>query len=147
MQNMMAKGWLGRKASQGFYTYSKDSKGKEVKTINADVRAYVEEFSDRKLDLSTEEIQNRIVGRFVNEAAKCLEDGIIDNPAVGDIGMVLGTGFAPFRGGPFRYLDQMGADNFCGMMMDMAERYDGKQFVPCDLLQEYAKTGKKFHGR
>jgi enoyl-CoA hydratase/long-chain 3-hydroxyacyl-CoA dehydrogenase len=82
--------------------------------------------------------------RFVNEAAKCLEDEIIEDPVVGDIGLVFGTGFAPFRGGPFRYIDQVGADNYVRMMDEFAEKY-GPQFEPCQLLKDYAASGKKFH--
>jgi 3-hydroxyacyl-CoA dehydrogenase len=59
---------------------------------------------------------------FINEAAKCLEDEIIENPVVGDIGLVFGTGFAPFRGGPFRYLDQVGVQGYVNMMNGFVDK-------------------------
>jgi len=80
----------------------------------------------------------------VNEAVMCLQDEIISNPVVGDIGLIFGTGFAPFRGGPFRYLDTVGIDNYVGMMEGFAEKY-GPQFEPCQLMKDMAKSGKKFH--
>lgn len=79
----------------------------------------------------------------MNEAAKCLEDEIIDSPEVGDIGLVFGTGFAPFRGGPFTYLDQVGVTQYVDMMNGFANKY-GPQFEPCQLLKDHAATGKKF---
>uniref|UniRef100_A0A7S2NZB3 enoyl-CoA hydratase n=1 Tax=Leptocylindrus danicus TaxID=163516 RepID=A0A7S2NZB3_9STRA len=139
MSNMIEKGWLGKKAGQGFYTYN----GKK-KTINADVKAYIQQYVKKDLGLKEEEIQNRIVSRFVNEAVKCLEDGIIADPVVGDIGLVFGTGFAPFTGGPFRYLDAYGADKYVGVMEGFAAEY-GPQFEPCQLLKDHAASGKKFH--
>lgn len=141
MENMVSKGWLGRKSGQGFYTYDKKKKGK---TVSPDVKAYLKEFVQHDLKLDNDEIQNRIISRFVNEAAKCLEDEIIENPVVGDIGLVFGTGFAPFRGGPFRYLDQVGVSGYVDMMHSFADKY-GPQFEPCQLLKDYAMTGKKFH--
>jgi enoyl-CoA hydratase/long-chain 3-hydroxyacyl-CoA dehydrogenase len=141
MGDMIEKGWLGRKSGQGFYEYS-GKKGK--KTINADVRKYVKEFATQKLDLSEKEIQDRIVSRFVNEAAKCLEDDIIADPVAGDIGLVFGTGFAPFRGGPFRFLDAVGVDNYVDLMNGFADKY-GPQFEPCQLLRDCAASGRKFH--
>jgi enoyl-CoA hydratase / long-chain 3-hydroxyacyl-CoA dehydrogenase len=84
--------------------------------------------------------------RFVNEAVKCLEDEIIENPVVGDIGLVFGTGFAPFRGGPFRYLDQVGVRDYVAMMHGFADKYGG-QFEPCQLLKDYAAANKKFHSK
>lgn len=139
METMVKKGWLGQKSGQGFYTYD----GKK-KTVNSEVQAFVDAFVEKDLGLQEEEIQNRIISRFVNEAAKCLEDEIIADPVVGDIGMVFGTGFAPFRGGPFRYLDSVGADKYVAMMNGFAEKY-GPQFEPCQLLKDYAASGKKFH--
>mmetsp|Transcript_130981 Transcript_130981/g.195177 ORF Transcript_130981/g.195177 Transcript_130981/m.195177 type:complete len:796 (-) Transcript_130981:25-2412(-) len=139
MQNMVKKGWLGRKSGQGFYTYDK-----KKKTINPEVQSYVKEFVQNDLNLDEKEMQDRIICRFVNEAAKCLEDEIIENPVVGDIGLVFGTGFAPFRGGPFRYLDQVGVSSYVDMMDGFADKYGG-QFEPCQLLRDYAATNKKFH--
>jgi len=141
MKNMIGKGWLGKKSGQGFYTYDKKKKGK---TISPDVKAYLQEFVEQDLHLDETEIQNRIISRFVNEAAKCLEDEIIENPVVGDIGLVFGTGFAPFRGGPFRYLDQVGVSGYVDMMNSFADNY-GPQFEPCQLLKDYAALDKKFY--
>jgi enoyl-CoA hydratase/long-chain 3-hydroxyacyl-CoA dehydrogenase len=141
MKNMIEKGWLGKKSGQGFYTYDKKKKGK---TVSKEVQSYVDGFVKEDLKLSEQEMQDRIISRFVNEAAKCLEDEIIDNPVVGDIGMVFGTGFAPFRGGPFRYLDQVGVSQYVDMMNGFVDKY-GEQFEPCQLLKDYALTNKKFH--
>ncbi|KAG7364963.1 ClpP/crotonase-like domain containing protein [Nitzschia inconspicua] len=143
MQNMIGKGWLGKKAGQGFYTYDKKKKGKSV---SPEVKAYLKDFVQNDLKLDEKEIQDRVISRFVNEAAKCLEDEIIDNPVVGDIGLVFGTGFAPFRGGPFRYLDQMGVSTYVDRMNFFADKY-GPQFEPCQLLKDYAATNKKFHSK
>jgi enoyl-CoA hydratase/long-chain 3-hydroxyacyl-CoA dehydrogenase len=139
MKNMIEKGWLGKKSGQGFYTY-----GKGKKTINSEVKAYIKEFAQKDLGLEEKEIQDRIISRLVNEAAKCLEDEIIENPVVGDIGLVFGTGFSPFRGGPFRYLDQVGVSSYVDMMNGFADKY-GPQFEPCQLLKDYAATNRKFH--
>jgi len=141
METMVSRGWLGKKSGQGFYTYGKKKKGK---SISPDVEKYLKEFVQHDLKLDKDEIQNRIVSRFVNEAAKCLEDEIIANPVVGDIGLVFGTGFAPFRGGPFRYLDQIGISGYVDMMNSFADKY-GPQFEPCQLLKDYATTGRKFY--
>jgi enoyl-CoA hydratase / long-chain 3-hydroxyacyl-CoA dehydrogenase len=144
MKNMIAKGWLGKKSGQGFYTYDKKKKNDGGKTISAEVKAYLKEFVSRDLALGDAEIQDRIVSRLVNEAAKCLEDEIIENPVVGDIGLVFGIGFVPFRGGPFRYLDQVGVAQYVDRMNSFADKY-GPQFEPCQLLKDYAATDKKFH--
>lgn len=141
MEQMISKGWLGKKSGQGFYTYGKK---RNKKTLSPQVNGYLKDFVVQDLNLEKEEIQNRIISRFVNEAAKCLEDGIIDNPVVGDIGLVFGTGFAPFRGGPFRYIDHFGVGKYAGMMNGFADKY-GPQFEPCQLLKDYAINNKKFH--
>jgi 3-hydroxyacyl-CoA dehydrogenase len=62
----------------------------------------------------------------------------------GDIGAVFGMGFPPFIGGPFRYVDAVGAEKFVAMMEGYAEKY-GEQFTPCALLKQHAAEGKRFH--
>ena len=142
MTNMVEKGWLGKKSKQGFFTYT----GKKGKTIGPEVNAYIKEFTGGKVsNMSETDIQDRIASRLINEAAKCLEDEIIENPVAGDIGLVFGIGFAPFKGGPFRYLDAVGVSSYVDRMNGFADTF-GEQFEPCQLLKDYAATNKKFHG-
>ena len=94
--------------------------------------------------LSIEDIQLRLVSRFVNESAFCLQDGIIRNPVDGDIGAVFGVGFPPFIGGPFRLLDTMGTGKFVETMYRFRDQ-KGAQFEPAQILKDYAASGKKFH--
>jgi enoyl-CoA hydratase/long-chain 3-hydroxyacyl-CoA dehydrogenase len=145
LSNMREKGWLGKKSNQGFYTYDQKTK-KKSKVINPDIQSYINSYKKQTpLKLDDSEIQNRLVCRFVNEAVKCLEDEIISDPVCGDIGMVFGTGFAPFRGGPFRYLDTFGIQAYVDMMDSFVEKYDATWFEPCQLMRDYAKEGKKFY--
>lgn len=142
MTEMVERGWLGRKSKQGFYTYT----GKKDKKIGPEVTAYLREFTGGRVsDLSETDIQDRIASRLVNEAAKCLEDEIIESPVAGDIGLVFGIGFAPFKGGPFCYLDSIGISSYVDRMNGFADTL-GEQFEPCQLLKDYAASGKKFHG-
>ena len=142
MTNMVEKGWLGKKSKQGFFTYE----GKKGKKIGSEVTSYLKDFTGGKVsDMSETDIQDRIASRLVNEAAKCLEDSIIETPVDGDIGLVFGIGFSPFKGGPFRYLDSVGVSSYVDRMNGFADKLGG-QFEPCQLLKDYAAGNKKFHG-
>lgn len=94
--------------------------------------------------VSDEEIQKRIIARFVNEAIYCLQDGVIRNPVDGDMAAIFGIGFPPFTGGPFRYVDSIGSAKYCEHLQQLADKY-GPRFKPSQLLVDMAKTNKKFH--
>ena len=131
----------GKKTGKGFYVYGP---GKKDKTLNAEAQNILKKYKKEDLKITDEEISDRMVGKFVNEAIYCLQDEIIENPVDGDIGAVFGIGFAPFRGGPFRLVDQIGSSKYCDMLKRYADKY-GDHFVPAPLLVDYAKTNKKFH--
>ncbi|HCW90135.1 MAG TPA: fatty acid oxidation complex subunit alpha FadB, partial [Marinobacter sp.] len=74
----------------------------------------------------------------------CLEDGIVEDPADADMGLIYGIGFPPFRGGALRYIDDMGVDTF----VELTEKYAdlGPLYQPTEKLREMAKNGEKFFG-
>ncbi|MDH3389764.1 MAG: 3-hydroxyacyl-CoA dehydrogenase family protein, partial [Gammaproteobacteria bacterium] len=113
---------LGKKTGSGFYNYKK---GKPVKDRDADL-------GDQKT------IQNRLVFRFLNEAAACLQEGIVADRDLLDAGIIFGTGFAPFRGGPMNHSLEQGIESIEQSMTDYAGRF-GERFRPVDgwsLLRE-----------
>lgn len=110
---MMKAGMLGRKSNKGFFLYEK---GKKDKKINPEAVKIMEKHVTNRQEIKKEDIQNRLIGRFINEAAFCLQDGVIDSPVAGDIGAVFGIGFPPFLGGPFRFLDHVGVAKYCDML-------------------------------
>jgi enoyl-CoA hydratase/long-chain 3-hydroxyacyl-CoA dehydrogenase len=119
MKKMVDNGFLGRKSGKGFYLYPADAKkSKAAKQLNPAVLSMIKEITgSQKCDLSVEDIQMRIVTRFINEAAFCLQDEIIRAPVDGDIGAVFGIGFPPFLGGPFRLLDSYGTQKMVDKML------------------------------
>ncbi|XP_063376318.1 trifunctional enzyme subunit alpha, mitochondrial [Cydia fagiglandana] len=143
MQDLVKAGFMGRKSSKGFYVYEKGSKNKE---INQDAIALVKKYSLAPLGANTvEDQQLRMVSRFVNEAVLSLEEKILHSPLEGDVGAVFGLGFPPFTGGPFRWVDQFGADKLVKKMEEFQGHY-GAPFKPAQTLVDMAKdTSKKFH--
>ena len=128
---------LGRKTGAGFYRYE----GKSQKP-NEELKKSGSQSSPRPGAVAEDEnnIALRLVYLMVNEAARCLEERVVDSAEDADYGMILGTGFAPFRGGPLRFADHFGI----AKMVEAGERYGGK-FAPCALLQKHAREGTKFY--
>jgi 3-hydroxyacyl-CoA dehydrogenase/enoyl-CoA hydratase/3-hydroxybutyryl-CoA epimerase len=90
------------------------------------------------------EIAQRCVMLMLNEAVRCLDEGIIRSPRDGDIGAVFGIGFPPFFGGPFRYIDSLG----CARVVEILRRLEsqhGDRFIPCDHLVKMAEQNKNFY--
>lgn len=140
LQRVIESGRLGRKAKRGFYRY--DEQGKRVGVDDA-IYALTPAGCSRVV-VSAEDIQQRTVLPMLNEAVRCLEEGIIRSARDGDIGAVFGIGFPPFRGGPFRYLDTIGAATVVRHLDALDARFPGR-FVAADLLRRHAAAGSTFH--
>lgn len=95
-------------------------------------------------EFPVEEIQHRVSLMMVNEAVHCLQEGIISSPRDGDVGAILGLGFPPFRGGPFRYIDSIGAQGLVDIMKRLRDK-GMQRFQPAFMLIDMAKRGKKFY--
>jgi 3-hydroxyacyl-CoA dehydrogenase/enoyl-CoA hydratase/3-hydroxybutyryl-CoA epimerase len=80
---------------------------------------------------------------MVNEAARCVEEGVVDSPEDADYGMILGTGFAPFRGGPLRFAEHIGLKRVVEELERLARTEE--KFTPCDILKKHARDGTKFY--
>ncbi|TRY78885.1 hypothetical protein TCAL_04226 [Tigriopus californicus] len=143
LKALVEAGMKGRKSGKGCYVYS-DAKGSD-RPINQDAMNHIKRFQLQPKGLDQpEDIQLRLVTRFVNEAVLCLQDGILKSVQEGDIGAVFGLGFPPMRGGPFRFVDIMGASTVVDHMKRFEQQY-GVAFTPCQMLQDMAKTGQKFY--
>ena len=80
---------------------------------------------------------------MVNEAARCVEEKVIDSPEDADYGMILGTGFAPFRGGPLRFAEHFGLKKIAEHLERVAQTEE--KFSPCEILKKHARDGSKFY--
>ncbi|MGZ3722578.1 MAG: 3-hydroxyacyl-CoA dehydrogenase NAD-binding domain-containing protein [Bdellovibrionales bacterium] len=132
---------LGKKNKRGFYLY--DDKGKQ---LSVDQSVYAElKLSAPTNPLTEKECIERGVFTMINEAALALiEDHIVNTADAVDLAMIMGTGFPPFRGGPFRYVDSEGAANVLRRMEALQAKH-GLRFTPAPLLVECVRAGRRFH--
>ncbi|HEU4641593.1 MAG TPA: fatty acid oxidation complex subunit alpha FadJ [Gemmatimonadaceae bacterium] len=140
LARVLADGRTGRKGGKGFYRY--DASGKKA-GVDQSVYQLLPTGTNR-VEVPVVEMQQRCTLAMVNEAVRCLEEGILRSPRDGDIGAVFGIGFPPFRGGPFRYTDAVGAAN----VVRQLEVYHGRfapRFAPAPMLVEMARSGKRFY--
>ncbi|TAL30179.1 MAG: fatty acid oxidation complex subunit alpha FadJ [Spirochaetes bacterium] len=138
---LLEKGYKGKKNKKGFYRYDVPKK-KGVRASDPDIYRLVGNAPRKKFDFA--EIQQRVSLMMVNEAALCLQEGIIAGPRDGDVGAILGLGFPPFRGGPFRHVDSAGAGEIVRIMNGYQERL-GARFAPAKILEDMAGQNKKFY--
>jgi len=129
-------GLLGKKSGQGFYSYAHGSR-------KANPKIYPLIGKDVRRQPPVNEIQERLSLQFVNQAVRCLQEEILASPGDGDLGAVLGLGFPPFRGGPFRYIDSVGASSIV-RLLEKWRGAQGDRFKPADLLLDHARNDVNF---
>ena len=134
------QGRLGKKTGRGIYIYEDGGKKKTEDTALLTKLGV----KSGKSDISDDTICKRLVYLMVNEAARILEEGVARDAADVDIGMIFGTGFAPFRGGLLRYADSIGAEAIA-TDLELFSRNYGPRFQPGNYLQQLAVAGKKFY--
>lgn len=141
-------GRKGKKNGKGFYLYGHGSSSKllfwkKTNKRQADNSLYSLVGIHPQNHLSKIDIAERCVMLMLNEAARCLDEKIIQNARDGDIGAVFGIGFPPFFGGPFRYMDSLGIQKTVDTMNSLAEKY-GEKFRPCERLCQMAQNNEQF---
>lgn len=132
-------GRLGKKAKKGFYQYNTKSKKKLV-----DESVYSLLGLQASNTAVTDAQAERCVYMMLNEAARCLDEEIIRNARDGDIGAIFGIGFPPFLGGPFQYMDKIGAATVVSKLTQWQAEF-GERFAPCDALVKMAEQGGKYY--
>jgi 3-hydroxyacyl-CoA dehydrogenase/enoyl-CoA hydratase/3-hydroxybutyryl-CoA epimerase len=143
LDNLVEAGLLGRKCGRGFYRYDKSGRP-GPHPLAAIPPGGIRDRS--AAGMTRVELQERMVFLMVNEAAHCLEEQIVAAPEDADFAMVMGTGFAPFRGGPLRYADSLGVEKIVGAMEILADG-GATRFKPCGLLRHMAAAGTKFYSK
>ena len=146
---------LGRKTGAGFYKYEgkrqtpndslvKWRRGLHGEPEGAEGRKQSTGQSSRpRLRFNEERLTHRLIFLMVNEAARCVEEGVVDSPEDADYGMILGTGFAPFRGGPLRFAEHFGLKRIVEELERLARTEE--KFTPCEILKKHARDGTKFY--
>jgi len=140
---MVEGGRYGRKNGQGFYDYPADKSPKTIWPGLADLAPVKIAESDPAL---VAEMKTRLLYRQAVEAARCWQEGVIDDPREADLGAILGWGFAPWTGGPISLIDEVGLKTFVETCDRLAKQY-GDRFTPPQLLRDMAAKGETFYGK
>jgi 3-hydroxyacyl-CoA dehydrogenase len=141
MPGLFEAGLYGRKNGRGFYLYPKGKK-KGQKQVNPEIYELLGGGERRRVE--TTEIQDRLALLMVNEAVYCLQEQVISSPRDGDLGAILGLGFPPFRGGPFRHVDAVGRGKIVSRLEELAATH-GQRFKPAEMLAEVVENRGKFY--
>ena len=142
---LLDDGRLGKKANKGFYLYGKQAKkGFKQKGKQVDESIYTLLNVTPLGSLSNDQIAKRCTYMMLNEAARCVDEGIVRNARDADIGAIFGIGFPPFLGGPLRYIDKIGAQALIAQLRVWADKY-GERYTPCEALIAMAENGTKYY--
>jgi 3-hydroxyacyl-CoA dehydrogenase/enoyl-CoA hydratase/3-hydroxybutyryl-CoA epimerase len=134
---LMRDNRLGRKNRRGLYRYERKKKKPDP--------AVYQLLGVRRLDeVSPETIEQRLVYAMLNEAARAVSDGVVRSPRDGDIGAIFGIGFPPFRGGPLRMIDSLGAARVVDVLQSLTAMF-GPRFTPAPSLLDHAKAGQRYY--
>jgi len=126
---------LGKKSGKGFYIHGKE------RVVNPEVQTLVKTGGT----IGEKEAIDRMIYIMINEAAMILQEKVVDGPDTVDIGMIMGTGFPPFRGGLLRYADSIGINELVEGLEKLEARFKDGRFKPCGYILELKSQGKKFY--
>jgi 3-hydroxyacyl-CoA dehydrogenase/enoyl-CoA hydratase/3-hydroxybutyryl-CoA epimerase len=140
LARLLAGGRRGRKNGKGFYRY--DGEVASGRAVDESVYAML---GVEPVPSPGEDLGRRCALQMVNEAAHAFGDGVLRSARDGDVGAILGLGFPPFLGGPFRWADTLGAGRLVGELSSLADRL-GHRFAPAPVLVEMARRNQTFHG-
>jgi 3-hydroxyacyl-CoA dehydrogenase/enoyl-CoA hydratase/3-hydroxybutyryl-CoA epimerase len=138
--HLFEAGRMGRKTLSGFYAY--DEKGKRTGLWDG----LEEAFPAEPEQPAVQEVQQRLLMAQVLEAVRALEEGVLEDIREGDVGAILGWGFAPWSGGPFSWLDIIGTETAM-LLCEELEAEHGARFACPTLLREMGERGETFYGR
>lgn len=138
LNKVKQKGLLGKKSKLGFYVYRK-----KKKIPNPDIYKLIEIFPNKPI--SDDIALKRMIYVMINEAARCLEERVVDNPQTIDIGMIMGTGFPPHRAGLLRYADALGIDNIVKELKILEQKFKTLRFKSCNYLLDMQKKKDRFY--
>jgi len=133
--DVLPKKLLGKKSGKGFYIHGKE------RVVNPEVQALVKA-GDK---VPEQEAIQRMIYVMINEGAMILQEKVVDSPDTVDIGMIMGTGFPPFRGGLLRYADSIGIDQLVDDLEKLEARFKDGRFKPCAYILDLKSHGKKFY--
>ncbi len=139
LEKILADERKGKKNKKGFYDYSGKVAGKEV-----DESIYALLGISPNKNLNQSQIAERCVLLMLNEAAMCLDEGVIRNARDGDIGAIFGIGFPPFLGGPFRYMHTLGIEHVVARLVHYQSLL-GDKFTPAQCLIDMRDQGRSFY--
>jgi 3-hydroxyacyl-CoA dehydrogenase/enoyl-CoA hydratase/3-hydroxybutyryl-CoA epimerase len=150
---LLADGRLGKKVKKGFYQYQKKSFLTSLQDRTKGVKPGQKQVDDSIYELlnilpsgtlSANEMSKRCIFMMLNEAARCVDEGIVRNPRDGDIGAIFGIGFPPFLGGPLRYIDTLGVKSVVAQLTQWADQY-GERYLPCQALITMAENDQRYY--
>lgn len=123
---LVEQGKLGRKTGEGFYNYAEKRKVAAAR------------FTELSWEGDAEKIQIRCLLPMWNEAIRCLDEEVVASPEELDLAMILGTGYAPFRGGPFSSAKTIGWDKVKELLLEHQQQH-GDRFTPADCIDKFIK--------
>jgi len=133
----------GQKNGRGFYNYTKNEKGRPVKTASEDTINMLAQSAQKQVEFSDDDIVMRCMLPMAIEMARCLEEGIVASPAEADMALLYGLGFPNFRGGVVRWMNEMGLPALCKASQKFASL--GKIYQVTDTMKQMAAEGKTYY--
>lgn len=128
----------GKKVGKGFYIYEG-----EKRKVNPEIAVLINGLNLKKEDRPKEEILPRFLYGMINEAARCLDEKIVEKAAYLDLALIMGMGFPPFQGGLLAYADRIGTKQIVETLERLKAKH-GMRFEPCNLLRKMAERNEKF---
>jgi len=141
-EKVVKAGRLGKKNGKGIYNY--EAEGKKIKKVLKPEAYEILGVTPKPGVVADEEILERCILPMINEASRCLEEAVVASASEVDLGMIMGTGFPPFRGGLLRYADTLGAKHVVERLKKYQSRF-GARYEPAPALMARAENGQKFY--